>query len=606
MRTNLPALAWVLLVPAGCWAAPAFPQVNAAVTAALNAHDVAGAVTVIATKDAIVHLDARGLADIASGEPMRPTSLFWIASMTKPVTAVAVLLLQDEGRLDVTAPVATYLPEFAALRTPSGRPARITLAQLLTHTSGLGEAPDAAAIKAHTLADLVALYLAAPMQFEPGAKWKFCQAGINTAARVVEVVSGMSFDAFVRKRILVPLEMNDTTFYPGSGQVGRPVTVYAKNPVTGVLDPASPRSDVGHQGDPPFGNMGLYSTGPDYARFCQMLLRKGTVGGRTFLSPNAIKLLTTIQTGTLPSGFFQSTEYGSRGSDYGWGLGMCILRTPHGGVDGMLSAGSFGHGGGWGTQAWIDPVRGVAYVLMVQRSNFGNSDNSNLRRTFQQAGLDALNGRVSADPAPVATVGAKTALQPFILDGLGHPRCLVVDRAGNIYVADANSAAVRKITPSGEIAVLGGSQASVIKDPTGLALGRDGTVFVADADDDMVYRISPSGSVVALSQGAGAAQLRSPTSVAVDSHGSVFVTNNGSNTILKITPEGIVTVFAGQTGSNGDVDGIGNTARFNAPRGIAIDGNDNLYVVDVSSPGLNTATMGGVKCSHPEWVCWSW
>ena len=409
LAASLPALAWGILVPASCWAAPAFPQVNAAVTAALNAHDVAGAVTVIATKDAIVHLDARGLADIASGEPMRPASLFWIASMTKPVTAVAVLLLQVEGRLDVTTPVETYLPEFAALRTPSGRPARITLTQLLTHTSGLGEAPDAAAIKAHTLADLVALYLAAQMEFEPGAKWKFCQAGINTAARVIEVVSGMSFDTFVRKRILVPLEMNDTTFYPGSGQGGRLVTVYSKNSATGVLEPASPRSDVGHLGDPPFGNMGLYSTGPDYARFCQMLLREGMVDGRPFLSPSAIKLLTTLQTGTLPSGFFQSTEYGSRGSDYGWGLGMCILRTPHGGVDGMLSAGSFGHGGGWGTQAWIDPVRGVAFVLMVQRSNFGNSDNSELRRTFQQAGLDALNGRLSADSAPLAKMGGKTA-----------------------------------------------------------------------------------------------------------------------------------------------------------------------------------------------------
>jgi len=425
-RANLAALAWIFLVPAGGWAAPAFPQVNDAVNAALNAHDVAGAVTVIATKDAIVHLDARGFADIASGAPMRPDSLFWIASMTKPVTAVAVLLLQDEGRLDVTAPVATYLPEFAALRTPAGQPARITVAQLLTHTSGLGEAPDAAAIKAHSLADLVALYLAAPMQFDPGARWKFCQAGMNTAARVVEAVSGMSFDAFVRKRILVPLGMNDTTFYPGSGQDARPVTVYAKNMATGLLDPASPRPDVGHQGDPPFGNMGLYSTGPDYARFCQMLLRNGMVGGRPFLSPNAIKLLTTIQTGALPSGFFQSKEYGSRGSDYGWGLGTCILRTPHGGVDGMLSAGSFGHGGGWGTQAWIDPVRGVAYVLMVQRSNFGNSDNSDLRRTFQQAGLDALSGRLSADPAPVATVGTKTAPHPFILKELGPPRSLVV------------------------------------------------------------------------------------------------------------------------------------------------------------------------------------
>jgi CubicO group peptidase (beta-lactamase class C family) len=98
----------------------------------------------------------------------------------------------------------------------------------------------------------------------------------------------------------------------------------------------------------------------------------------------------TVQTGDLPTGFFQSAEFGSRGTNYGWGLGTCVLRAPHPGVAAMLSSGTYGHGGAWGTQAWIDPVRGVAYVLMIQRSDIGNSDGSEVRRAFQQAAAEAF------------------------------------------------------------------------------------------------------------------------------------------------------------------------------------------------------------------------
>ena len=97
-----------------------------------------------------------------------------------------------------------------------------------------------------------------------------------------------------------------------------------------------------------------------------------------------------VNAGDLPTGFFQTEAFGKHGANYGWGIGVCILRTPHEGVPAMLSPGTFGHGGAWGTQAWIDPVRGVAYLLMVQRSNFNNSDASDVRRAFQQAAADAL------------------------------------------------------------------------------------------------------------------------------------------------------------------------------------------------------------------------
>jgi len=124
-----------------------------------------------------------------------------------------------------------------------------------------------------------------------------------------------------------------------------------------------------------------------------MLLNNGTFAGRRLLSAEAMKFLNTPQTGDLSTGFFQSEQFGNRGRNYGWGLGTCVLITPHEGVPAMLSPGSFGHGGAWGTQAWIDPVKGVGYLLMVQRSNFPNSDASDVRRVFQEAAAKAINTR---------------------------------------------------------------------------------------------------------------------------------------------------------------------------------------------------------------------
>lgn len=350
--------------------------------------EVAGAVTVVVAKDKVLHVESTGLADVAAQRPMTPDTLFWIASMTKPITGAAVLMLQDDGKLKVSDPVAKYLPEFANLKTPSGKPANLTITQILTHTSGLSEASGPAQKGAKTLADLVPIWLAAPMQFEPGEKWKYCQSGINAAGRIVEVVSGMSFDAFLQQRLFDPLGMKDTTFYPTEAQRVRLVTAYAKNKDTGALDPVPPREFYeGTRNRPPQGNGGLFSTPRDYARFVQMLLAGGTLDGRLYLSADALKFLATPQTpDTMPVGFFQN-EHGTK---YGWGLGTSILRTPHEGVAAMLSPGTFGHGGAWGTQAWVDPVKGVAYVLMIQRSNLPNSDASDIRRAFQEAAAQAL------------------------------------------------------------------------------------------------------------------------------------------------------------------------------------------------------------------------
>ena len=371
-------------------APPTLPGIGTAMEEMIAKREIAGAVTAVLSTTGILHLETSGFSDIAAKRPMTADTLFWIASMTKPVTGAAILMLQDDGKLTVSDPVAKYLPEFAGLKTPSGKPANLTLTQVLTHTSGLGEAAGPAAQRARTLADLVPIWLAAPMQYEPGERWKYTQSGINAAARVVEVVSGMTFDVFVEKRIFAPLGMKSTTFYPTDEQRARLATAYAKNKETGALEPVPPRPEFGPRDRPPQGNGGLYSTAPDYARFCQMLLSGGTLDGRRYLSAAAMKFLTVPQTGDLPTGFFQGETYGNRGTNYGWGLGTSILRMPHDGVAAMLSPGTYGHGGAWGTQAWIDPVRSVAYVLMVQRSNFPNSDASDVRGAFQQAAAKAL------------------------------------------------------------------------------------------------------------------------------------------------------------------------------------------------------------------------
>jgi CubicO group peptidase (beta-lactamase class C family) len=338
---------------------------------------IAGAVTLVADKEKALSLDTVGFADAAAKTPMRPDSLFWIASMTKPVTATAVLMLQDEGKLSVDDPVAKYLPELAKLRTPSGQPAKLTLRHLLTHTSGMAEATPQESRAARTLADLIPHYAEKPLQFEPGSKWEYCQSGINSLGRIVEVVSGESLPEFMQKRIFDPLKMKDTTFYPTSDQLGRLAKSYKavngrlEEAAIFILDSHHPASRNRY----PAANGGLFSTAEDYARFCRMLLNQGSLDGQQYLKRESVKLMSTIQTGDLKTGFTPGN---------GWGLGCCVVRRPQG-VTGMLSPGTFGHGGAYGTQAWIDPVKERIYVLMVQRSNFPNSDASDVRRAFQEA-----------------------------------------------------------------------------------------------------------------------------------------------------------------------------------------------------------------------------
>jgi len=344
------------------------------------ANEVPGAVTVVATRDSVLRMNAQGWADPEHKSYMGVDSIFWIASMSKPITAIAVLMLMEEGKLYLDDPIAKYVPELAGLKTPDGKTPRITLRHLLTHTSGMGEVTDQETKAARTLADLIPAFASKPLAFVPGSKWQYCQSGILTLGRIVEIVSDVPFEVFLRNRIFDPLGMKDTTFYLDEAQMPRWVIPARREGEQ--LIPAEIGLLYGHsptwRDHYPASNGGLFSTAPDYTRLAQMLLNGGVLDGRRYLTAESVHMMSTVQTGDLITGFTPGNA---------WGLGVCIVRQPQG-VSEMLSPGTFGHGGVYGTQFWIDMKRGVALIMMIQRSNFKNADDSPVRVAFQKAALE--------------------------------------------------------------------------------------------------------------------------------------------------------------------------------------------------------------------------
>jgi CubicO group peptidase (beta-lactamase class C family) len=356
---------------------PKIDGVDQAMQPFVDRGELSGAVTLVADDKSILHFSALGERDIKHHLPMRTDTIFWIASMTKLMTSTSVMMLQDEGKLSVDDRVSKYIPEFAGLKTPSGKPANLTLRQLMTHTSGLAEATKEVTHRARTLSELIPSYLSQPMVYEPGTKWVYCQAGINTLGRIIEIVSGMSYADFIQQRILDPMGMKDATFYPTREQIGRLAVSYELK--DGKLQPAKivllpgPVGDRNHYAA---ANGGLFCTAGEYCRFCQMLLNGGTLDGREYLRPETVREMTSIQTDGIPEvGFIPGSA---------WGLAFGIVKQPVG-MTAMLSPGTFGHGGAYGTQAWIDPVKRRIYILMIQRADLKNSDNSDYRKAFQIA-----------------------------------------------------------------------------------------------------------------------------------------------------------------------------------------------------------------------------
>ena len=307
---------------------------------------------------------------------MRTDDLFWIASMTKPMTAVCVMMLAEQGKLSVDDPVEKFIPEFRELRLGGARPPRpVTIRDLLTHTAGLG---DATIPPKASLAERVAAYAHAPMRFAPGSRWDYCNGGFNTLGRVIEVVSGKSYDSFLRQRLLSPLGMGDTTFWPSPRRVAK-----SYRPGGGGLDETSVYArpgDISDRSRPALAAGGLFSTASDVARFYQMILNGGSLGSRKILSAQSVKLMTSVQTGGIRTGFVEGMS---------WGLGFQIVRSPQG-ATAALSPGSFGHGGSFATQSWADPRRDAVYVLMIQRAGYANPDGAEPRKVFQDTAAAAM------------------------------------------------------------------------------------------------------------------------------------------------------------------------------------------------------------------------
>jgi CubicO group peptidase (beta-lactamase class C family) len=339
---------------------------------------VSGAVTLVAHKGRVVRLDAVGEADLQTHRPMTKNTMFAIASMTKPITATGIMILQDEGKLSVGDPVSKYLPEFKSAAL-AGRPPRreITLRDLMTHTSGVVGKQETEG----TLRQTAEMLARRPLGFEPGTKWEY-SPGLNVCGRVIEVVSGQPYEAFLRDRIFRPLNMVDTTFHPTAEQHARSAKLYAFDKQSQSLVPGKHwLFEVNDQTTPnPSG--GLHTTASDLFRFYQMVLNGGELDGHRVLSAKAVRQMTTVQTGDLKAGFTPGTA---------WGLGWCIVREPQGATK-DLSAGSFGHGGAFGTQGWIDPQRQKIVVLLIQRTGMPNGDASEIRRSLQEAAVANVDG----------------------------------------------------------------------------------------------------------------------------------------------------------------------------------------------------------------------
>lgn len=341
------------------------------------AKQISGAVTLVARRGRVVHVGAVGKADAASGREMTPDTVFAIASMTKPITAAGVMVLQDDGKLKLDDPVSKYIPAFKDTKVTGGKaPGReITIRDCLMHTNGLVSDQR----NVGSLADTAEMLAKSELAFEPGSKWQY-GPGLSVAGRVVEVVSGKPFDQFLAERILEPLEMKQTTFHPTEDQLEQLALLY---------QPTADKKDIERgthwlyevtADTSPNPSGGLYSTAGDLVRFYQMVLNGGDLNGRRVLSADAAKQMTSLQSGDLVTGFTTGN---------GWGLGFCLIREPQGPTD-ALSAGSFGHGGAFGTQGWIDPKNEMIFVLMVARQNFGGGDGSDIRADFQRLAVGAI------------------------------------------------------------------------------------------------------------------------------------------------------------------------------------------------------------------------
>jgi CubicO group peptidase (beta-lactamase class C family) len=356
-------------------------RIPARMQAFVDRGEVAGIVTLVARHGQVAHLSAVGYQDLESKKPMKTDSIFQVMSMTKPVTGVAIMMLAEQGKLAIGDPVEKYLPEFngqmvvesrsgaeVKLRKPS-RP--ITIRDLMTHTSGMSGGLPAGAADLYqkmnlTLAEGVALFSQQPLDFEPGARWQYSNMGIAALGRIVEVVGDQPFERFIENEIFKPLGMRDSFLFAPADKVGRIALVYGND--HGKL--ARSGGDI-LGGDPthyrrgakyPAPEFGLYSTATDLAAFYQMMLNGGVYNGHRLLSPESVRVMSTVHTAEIPKAGW--TPGGS------YGLTWEVIRDPIG-AGTLMSIGAYGHGGAFATHGWIDPKKDLVGVYLVQQSSGG-------------------------------------------------------------------------------------------------------------------------------------------------------------------------------------------------------------------------------------------
>lgn len=371
------------------------PSIAARLQHYVDENVIAGAVVLVADKDRIMDIEAFGYSDLATRRKMQPDDLFWIASMTKPMTAAALMMLVDEGKLSVDDPVARYIPAFANLKVQQadGTLAElhhpILIREILSHTAGLRflNSQDLYKIDKVPLETSIQHNLTEPLIYQPGAKYQYSNEGIDTAGRIIEIVSGMPYEKFLQERFFKPLGMIDTTFVPNAEQLKRLARIYQSSPDKKTLE-EKPTSQLTYPLDAssryPSPAGGLFSTARDVSRFCQMLAAGGTFEGKKYLSKESIRMMTTKRT---------PADVNDR---YGFGTGI-------GGDNGT----SFGHGGAVKTNMWIEG--GMIRIFMVQHD--GDWASGNPSSDFEAEARRLFGSGQAASDAPTNTVGTQAPVR---------------------------------------------------------------------------------------------------------------------------------------------------------------------------------------------------
>ncbi len=382
-------------------------RINEVIQRYIDSKQISGAVTLVARKGRIAHYEAHGQMDIEAKKPIRKDALFRMASSTKPVASVAIMMLLEEGKVRLSDPVSKFIPEFknpkvAVLKSAMPPPAtpgqtplapdiytipatrEITVRDLLTHTSGLGSGGSAAGEMAKvmqarkptdTLSDFVPQLGAVPLDFQPGTQFRYSGlAGIDVLSRIVEIASGLTFDQFLQQRVFDPLGMKDTFFALPEDRQPRLMTLYRR---AGNNLEKHPNQEMLMNRTYFSGAAGLVSTAEDYFHFAQMLANGGQLNGKRLLSPRTVELMSSNHTGEMFPGQLGRPP----GMGFGFAVEVVVDAIK---ADSRRSVGSFGWDGAFGTHFWIDPKEKIVAVLMIQTAN------RDLHRDFENAVMQAI------------------------------------------------------------------------------------------------------------------------------------------------------------------------------------------------------------------------